>query len=145
MPVRVSVDIEAAPARVWEEVRHIERHVKWMADAVAIRFTSTRRSGVGTTFDCETKVGPISLTDRMEITEWRDEDAMGVRHVGVVTGHGLFTLARSGSGTTFTWEETLSYPWWLGGRVGGLVGDRVMAGVWRRNLRRLKAQVERPG
>ncbi len=145
MPVRVSVDIEVAPEGVWEEVRHIERHVEWMADAVAIRFTSTRRSGVGTTFDCETKVGPISLTDRMEITEWRDEDAMGVRHVGVVTGRGLFTLTRSGSGTTFTWEETLSYPWWLGGRVGGLVGDRVMAGVWRRNLRRLKAQVERPG
>ena len=70
--IRVSTTIDASPAVVWDEVRHIERHVDWMADAVAIEFTSRRRSGVGTTFDCRTKVGPIRLTDRMEITEWRD-------------------------------------------------------------------------
>lgn len=141
--VKVGVTIDAPPARVWDEVEHIERHVAWMADAEAIRFTSRARRGVGTTFDCETRVGPVRLTDRMEVTEWRAGRAMGVRHVGVVTGTGRFTLRRARRGRTrFTWEERLRYPWWLGGPVGGVVGDRVMATIWRRNLSALKRIVE---
>lgn len=141
--VKVGVTIDAPPDRVWEEVERIDRHVRWMADAESIRFTSRTRRGVGTTFDCLTKVGPIRLTDRMEVTEWRVGRSMGVRHVGVVTGSGRFTLRRTrGRRTRFTWEERLRYPWWLGGPVGGVVGDRVMQVVWRRNLGRLKAVVE---
>lgn len=141
--VKVSVTIDAPPAQVWDEVGHIDRHVRWMADAESIRFTSHRRRGVGTTFDCRTKVGPIRLVDRMEITEWRAGRSIGVRHVGVVTGTGSFTLRRTRRRQTrFTWTEHLRYPWWLGGPLGGLVGDQVMRLVWRRNLARLKAIVE---
>jgi hypothetical protein len=141
--IRVSTIIDAPPAQVWEEVRHIERHVDWMADAVEIRFTSRRRSGVGTTFDCLTKVGPIRLTDKMEITEWRDAKLMGVRHVGLVTGTGRFTLTKArGSKTRFTWDERLRFPWWMGGPVGGVVGGRIMRQIWKKNLRILKALIE---
>lgn len=141
--IRVSTVIDAPPAQVWDEVRHVERHVDWMADAVEIRFTSRRRSGVGTTFDCLTKVGPIRLTDKMEITDWRDGKLMGVRHVGLVTGTGRFTLTKARGGRTrFTWDERLRFPWWLGGPVGGVVGGRVMRQIWKRNLRVLKALVE---
>jgi len=141
--IRVSTVIDASPAQVWDEVRHIERHVDWMADAVEIRFTSRRRSGVGTTFDCLTKVGPIRLTDKMEITDWRDGKLMGVRHVGLVTGTGRFTVTRARGGRTrFTWDERLKFPWWLGGPVGGVVGGRVMRQIWKKNLRVLKALVE---
>ena len=45
-----------------------------------------RRSGVGTRFECDTKIGPITLTDVMEITEWKPGKAMGVRHTGLITG-----------------------------------------------------------
>jgi len=143
--VKVGTTIDASPRQVWDEVRHIDRHVAWMTDAVAIRFTSRSRHGVGTTFDCETKVGPIRLTDRMEVTEWREGRSIGVRHVGVVTGTGRFTLKRARGGRTrFTWEERLTYPRWLGGRVGGVVGDRVMGRIWKRNLRALATIVEGP-
>jgi hypothetical protein len=68
---------------------------------------------------------------------------MGVEHTGVVTGTGRFTLRRNGrDGTTFAWDEELRFPWWLGGPVGELVGGRVLAAIWRRNLRGLKTLVE---
>ena len=144
--IKVSTVIAAPPDRVWEELRHIERHVDWMADAEAIRFTSRRREGRGTTFDCDTRIGPFHLVDRMEVTEWRTGRSMGVRHVGLVTGTGRFTLRRVGArgapATRFTWSERLRFPWWMGGPVGGVVGGRVMKVVWRRNLRRLRARIE---
>jgi hypothetical protein len=128
---------------VWEEVRHVERHVDWMADAESISFRGEQRAGAGTTFDCVTKVGPIRLTDRMSITRWRDGREMGVRHEGLVTGVGSFTLARiRRDRTRFSWEERLVFPWWMGGPVGGVVGGVVMRRIWKRNLRVLKALVE---
>lgn len=145
MGIVVSIEIDAPPARVWDVVEPIERHVDWMKDAVAIRFTSDQTRDVGTAFDCDTKVGPFSLVDRMTITEWVPGEVMGVRHVGVVTGEGRFTLEPIDLGrrTRFTWAETLTFPWWLGGRLGAWVGGRVaLRPIWTRNLRRLRDLVE---
>ncbi len=85
--------------------------------------STDQHRGVGTSFLCDTKVGPIKLVDRMEITEWVTGSTIGVRHVGLVTGSGRFTLTAIDLGrrTRFSWEESLIFPWWLGGRVGSLV------------------------
>jgi hypothetical protein len=143
--ITVSVEIDATTERVWEIVEPVERHVDWMADAVAIRFTGEQTRGIGTTFECDTKVGPITLVDKMEITDWEPGERMGVRHSGVVTGSGHFTLEPIDLGrrTRFTWTEELVFPWWLGGPLGALVGGRVVMGaIWRRNLRALARIVE---
>ena len=143
--IRVATEIDATPTAVWEVVEPIERHVDWMADAVAIRFTGDSTRGVGTSFECDTKVGPITLTDVMTVTEWEPGRRMGVEHVGVVTGTGVFELEPIDLGrrTRFTWTEDLRFPWYLGGRIGEIVGGRaVMKQIWKRNLRRLKAIVE---
>lgn len=139
--IRVETEIEATPATVWADVEDIATHVEWMHDAEAITFTSDRTEGVGTTFDCLTRIGPIRLTDRMEITEWDPAAVMGVRHVGLVEGTGRFTLTeRAGGRTRFVWEEDLVFPWWMGGPVGGVVGGWVLKQVWKRNLRLLASR-----
>jgi hypothetical protein len=142
--ITVAVELNAPVARVWEIVEPVERHVDWMADAVAIRFKGEQTRGVGTEFFCDTKVGPIKLVDEMTITAWEPGRTMGVRHTGVVTGTGEFTLeALDASRTKFTWSEQLVFPWWLGGPLGALVGGQiVMKAIWRRNLRELKKLVE---
>lgn len=141
--IHVSTVIDAKPADVWDAVEDVGSHTEWMQDAVAIRFTSPHRSGVGTTFECDTAVGPFRLTDLMEITEWKPRKAMGVRHVGLVTGEGVFTIAKVRRGRSrFTWSERLVFPWWMGGTVGGVIGARIMRRIWRKNLRRLREIVE---
>lgn len=141
--VRVSTVIDAPRRRVWADVADVASHVEWMADAVAIRFTGPGRSGVGTTFDCDTRIGPLRLTDRMQVTEWAPGRAMGVRHTGLVTGEGRFTLRRAGRGRTrFTWDERLVFPWWMGGPAGALAGSVVLRRVWAGNLGRLKRRIE---
>jgi len=121
----------------------IERHVDWMADARRITFTTGQTRGIGTRFDCFTALGPFRLTDRMVVTAWEPERAMGIEHRGVVTGAGTFTLAAlPAGGTRFTWEESLTFPWWMGGNAGAVAAAPVLRAVWRRNLRRLKEIVE---
>jgi Polyketide cyclase / dehydrase and lipid transport len=143
--IQVSTELNATPAEVWDIVEPVERHVDWMADAVAIHFQTEQTRGVGTTFLCDTKVGPITLQDHMEITEWEPGRKMGVKHTGVVTGSGVFELAPIDLDrrTRFTWTEDLRFPWFLGGRLGEVVGGQfVMKQIWKRNLRKLQALVD---
>lgn len=137
----MSTLLDAPPATVWAYVENIDSHVQWMHDAVRIRFLGDRRSGVGTRYECDTKVGPVQLTDVMEITEWSPGKAMGVRHVGVVTGAGRFTLKKARGGRTqFTWTEKLTFPLTRGGPVTAFFAKPVLRRVWRRNLRDLAAR-----
>jgi uncharacterized protein YndB with AHSA1/START domain len=141
--IRTTTVIDAAPALVWDAIRDIASHPTWMTDAVAIRFLGDQREGVGTAFDCDTRVGPLRMTDRMRVTEWEDGRAIGIVHRGVVVGSGRFTLEPAAGGrTTFTWDERLRFPWWAGGPVGALVSAPVLRRVWRGNLRRLRARLE---
>ena len=141
--VVVSTVIDRSPAEVWADVRNIESHVTWMQDAAAIRFLSEEREGTGTRFECDTKVGPVSLTDVMEITSWEEERRMGVRHVGLVEGTGEFTLTEISPGRTeFRWEEDLLFPWFLGGPIGAFFARPVLRRVWKGNLKRLTTRIE---
>ena len=140
--IRVSAVLPASPGDVWSYLRDIGSHVEWMADAESIRFLTEAVEGVGVRFECATRIGPIRLTDVMEITEWRDEQVMGIRHRGVVSGSGLFRLACTPgpdgqAWTEFEWAETLRFPWWMGGAFGAAAAAPVLRLVWKHNLRNL--------
>ena len=143
--IRLTTVVGATPDRVWADLRDIASHVEWMEDAESIRFTSSSRQGVGTTFDCVTRVGPVRLVDRMEVTEWRPGRSLAIRHVGLVTGHGRFSLRPLRRGRTrVTWEEHLVFPSWMGGWLGTLAAKPVLRRVWTRNLENLGRRFE-PG
>ncbi|MGI9608244.1 MAG: SRPBCC family protein [Acidimicrobiales bacterium] len=142
--ITVDTELDAPPDVVWADVRNIASHVQWMHDAESIWFTSAITEGVGTSFECETKVGPIRVTDVMEITQWVEGETMGVRHSGLVTGEGTFTLTPMlGNRTLFRWAEDLEFPWWLGGLVGAPIGAFVLKQIWKRNLQNLNLRYAR--
>ncbi len=123
----------------------IESHTRWMADAAAITFTSSQRTGKGTRFDCLTRIGPFATDDHMEITRWDPPRAMGVLHSGVVTGTGTFRLRARGlrrRRTRLRWSERLRFPWWLGGRFTAFAATPVMWLIWKGNLARLADLIE---
>lgn len=144
-PVIVSVDIAAPLAAVWKEAADLGSHAEWMADAESIEFLTESRSGPGTRMAVETKVGPLTTTDIIEVTEWVEQKTIGVVHSGVVTGTGEFMLESLDADTTrFTWREQLALPWFFGGPIGGVVARPIFGWIWRRNLARLKARLEAP-
>ncbi len=140
--VAVQTHIDATPGRVWESLADIASHVDWMSDAVWIRFEGGQRRGVGTRFVCRTKVGVFTLSDTMEITEWKEFEAIGVRHKGRVSGQGRFEIAHAaGGGTMFSWCEELHFPRWAG-RPGAAVARATLGRIWRRNLEAFKESLE---
>jgi hypothetical protein len=143
--VRVSRVLDASPTAVWARLADLGDHVHWMADAAEIRFTGPSRAGVGTTFDCRTVIGPLRTLDRMEVTEWDEGRAIGVRHAGIVTGTGRFSLeGLSGDRTRLTWEEDLSFPWYLGGPVTAAIAHPIFRRLWSGNLARFAARLTSP-
>ena len=143
MGVKVSVDIDAPLDEVWREAADLASHAEWMRDADRIDFVGDQRTGVGTTMEVLTKIGPLSTTDVIEVTSWRDRREIGVVHRGVVTGTGRFLLEEiTPHRTRFTWDEELEMPWYFGGNVGAPISSRVLGAVWRGNLNRLKRRIE---
>ncbi|HEX2370379.1 MAG TPA: SRPBCC family protein [Acidimicrobiia bacterium] len=141
--VTVEIVIEAPPDAVWSHISDLGSHAEWMADAESIRFLTEQRSGVGTRMEVATKVGPLRTTDLMDVVAWEDDRQIVVRHRGVVAGTGSFTLEPDGAGRCrVIWHEALDLPKRLGGPVGGWAAAPMLRWVWRRNLRRLKHQIE---
>jgi carbon monoxide dehydrogenase subunit G len=136
--VTVDIVIDAPPEQVWAAIEPIETHVEWMTDAESITFITAQRQGVGTAFDCRTRIGPFRTNDRMIVTDWEPNRVLGIEHRGLFTGHGRFTLEPAGANRTrFTWTETIRFPAWLGGAVGARAAQPVLRRVWRANLQRL--------
>ena len=143
MKLHLCTTIGAPVDVVWRSIESIETHTEWMADAESITFRTDQHAGVGTEFDCLTRVGPLSTVDTMKVTEWEPGSVMGIEHRGLVTGTGRFTLQAVGVGLTeFCWTEELRFPARLGGPVGARVARPILQRVWRANLRRLRAWAE---
>ncbi len=139
--IRTEIEIDAPLDVVWADLADIASHVEWMVDAVAIDWTSPGELGVGTTFDVDTRLGPIRLTDPLEITDWEPYSTLAVRHGGAVTGTGRFTLeAISEDRTRVTRDEHLRFPWWMGGAAGEIVATPILRALFRANLRAFAAR-----
>jgi uncharacterized protein YndB with AHSA1/START domain len=143
--VRIATDMPFERELVWSELTRLEDHAEWMLDATAIRFEGEQRRGIGTRFECDTRFGPLRLTDSMEVTEWEDGKRIGVRHSGAVSGTGRFTLEDAPLGGTWVeWQESLAFPWWLGATLGAQFAKPLFSTVWKGNLRRLRDRMGTP-
>jgi carbon monoxide dehydrogenase subunit G len=139
--IRLSEEIAAPRARVWEELADLGSHAEWMVDAADVDFGDGPRTGPGTRMKVATRVGPIRVTDVMTVVEWIEGSTIAVAHTGAVKGTGRFDLEEAGGGSRLTWTEELWFPWWLGGRVGGLLARPLLERIWRSNLARFSERL----
>ena len=143
MHLHLCITIGAPVDHVWQTIEAVETHIQWMTDAESITFRTDQHSGVGTEFDCLTRVGPLTTVDAMRVTEWDPGAAMGIEHRGIVTGRGRFTLTAAGAGLTeFCWTEDLVFPAHLGGGAAERLARPVFGRIWRGNLNRLRELAE---
>lgn len=128
---------------VWSYLSCIDDHVNWMSDAESITFASPLRSGIGTEFVCLTKVGPIRIRDKMEITNWIEGSGITIQHSGIVFGSGTLSLDEiDEKHTLLTWREDLSFPAIFIAPVGPFVAKAVLGRIWKSNLKRFAERLK---
>lgn len=129
--ITISVDVDAPIEATWAAVTDWERQGEWML-GTAVRVTGGDGVSVGSELSATTGVGPLGVTDTMEIVGWDPPHRATVRHTGrVVRGSGVFAVTERAGGSTFHWEERLDLP--LG--VLGALGWPVVAPAFRAGLR----------
>lgn len=127
--------------RVWAALADLGAHADWMRDAESIVFLTDQRKGVGTRMEVETVVGPLRTLDKMEVVGWEEGRSIEVVHTGLVTGRGTLAATSRADGTLVSWDETLTFPWYLGGPVTAFLAKPVLGSIWKGNLERLEASL----
>lgn len=140
----IPVDVAVPAETVWRKVTDWAGQGEWM---LGTRVRPTSGGGgrrLGATLEAVTGVGPLAVTDRMEVVEWTPPRRCVVRHLGpVVRGEGVFEVSPLGAECSrFSWSELLDLPL---GRLGALgwplVRPAFRAGV-EFSMRRMERQCE---
>jgi len=137
--ITVSVDVDAPVETVWGEVTDWESQGEWML-GTAVKVTRGDGTSVGSELAATTGVGPLGVTDTMEIVGWDPPHRATVRHTGrVVRGSGVFTVLerRTDDGreaSTFVWSEQLDLPLGALGALGWPVVKPAFAWGVKRSL-----------
>jgi carbon monoxide dehydrogenase subunit G len=146
--ITVSVDVDAPVETVWAEVTDWESQGEWML-GTQVRVVRGDGASVGSELAATTGVGPLAVTDTMEIAGWDPPHRATVRHTGrIVRGSGVFTVVeRPGpdgrDASTLQWSEYVDLPL---GPLGALGWPLVRPGfAWglQRSLDALARRCER--
>jgi hypothetical protein len=89
-----------------------EKQGDWMTlTRVSASDNGADDSGIGTTIEAFTGVGPIGVLDKMKVISWEPPHFCRVDHYGkVIKGIGEFRLVDLGDKTRFDWYEEIKAP-----------------------------------
>ena len=136
MLVRVGTSLPCSPEEAWASLLAWERQADWMLDADRVEVVSANREGVGVRLAVRTRIlGLPAFTEPMEVIGWEPPRRLVLRHGGLVSGEGTWTLTPEPGGTRFGWTEDVR----LRVPMVGEAAARLYAPVLRRLMRRAAA------
>ena len=108
MQVERTVVLPTTPAEAWSVLMDWERQADWMLDADSVTVVSGVREGIGVRLAVRTRLfGVPAFVEPMEVTAWEPPRRLEIRHGGMVSGMGTWTLEPVDGGTAFTWREDI--------------------------------------
>ena len=124
MQVERSLEMAAAPQRVWPLLVESQQILKWFTLLKSFEYTSEPPRGVGTTFHYEEQSGGRLMKLDYRVTEWVENERLAF---SVVSGplrkdDQVWSIAAVPGGTKVTLWEDVALP-------GGKLGDVVLAPV----------------
>jgi uncharacterized protein YndB with AHSA1/START domain len=127
-----SIEIAAPPEKIWPFLIEPEKIMKWFTFLKKFEYTSTQKSGVGTTFYYEEKSGPQLMKLNYVVTEWMENKKLAFKLSSgpLKKDDQIWSLEAIPSGTRFTMTEDTEMPWGVIGKVidaplSGMVGKNI--------------------
>jgi hypothetical protein len=138
----MSAEIRAPINAVWSYLVDWEGLYRWMSELSALRITSTRREGVGVEGVASVRIGGITTTDRIRVTDWDPPYRLTIVHLGWVSGSGAMVCQENSRGTLFGWTERLEPPLGPVGWIGMQILRPLIKRTFSADVRRLKELAE---
>jgi uncharacterized protein YndB with AHSA1/START domain len=138
----MSAEIRAPIDAVWSYLVDWEGLHRWMSELSALRITSTRREGVGVEGVASVRIGGITTTDRIRVTDWDPPVRVTIAHLGWVSGSGAMVCQENSRGTLFSWTERLEPPLGPVGWIGMQILRPLIKRTFSADVRRLKELAE---
>ncbi|MDQ3766981.1 MAG: SRPBCC family protein [Actinomycetota bacterium] len=129
------------PEVVWELITDWEHQDDWMLEASDFAVVSSHREGVGVEAEAIISIGGIKTRDRVRITLWEPGQALGIEHLGWVSGYADMTLVPSNGSTRFVWREHFRPPLGVVGTLGMTLFKPIMYRIFMRDVRVLAGLV----
>ncbi len=140
--ITMGVDIARPSEVVWPYLVDWENLDRWMTEGRGFRVIGGQREGVGVEAEATIRIGGITTTDRVAVTQWEPPVALEIAHLGWVSGSGYMELSPTEEGSHLFWRESLVPPWGIIGRIGLRLFRPLLRRTFRRDLRILKELVE---
>ena len=145
MRVQTSIEIAAPPEKVWPFFVEPEKVLQWCITFKRFEHTGNQRGGVGTPLYIEEQAGGRLTKMQFEVTEWKENEKLALRMVSGAS-YGSYdqqwSLARSPSGSRFTFMEEIDLPYGVIGKLLGLVAQRMSEGTAVKMATKLKGLAE---
>jgi uncharacterized protein YndB with AHSA1/START domain len=126
MKVEKSIDISAAPEKIWPFLVDAEKIPLWFDSFKTCECTSGKPAGVGTTYYVEEKVPGPRRKINFEATAWIENEQLALN---MTSGENVssyeikWQLKEEPSGTTFRFVEDVGMPFGVIGKVLGALGQ----------------------
>lgn len=124
MQIRQSIDIDAAPEKIWHYLSQPLNISKWYTTFRRCEYTGRQRSGVGLTFYVEEKAGGTLMKINFTVTEWKENQELAFKMTSgnfVRDYRQRWTIDPTPSGSRFTLEEEIVMPWGIAGNFLGMI------------------------
>lgn len=120
-----SVDIKAAPEKIWPFLVEPEKILGWCLTFRKFEYTGEQRSGIGTPFYVEEKAGSPLMKLNFTVTEWVENEKIAFKMTsGSFVKHyeQRWIIEAAPSGSRFTFMEQVELPYGVIGKLMGAVG-----------------------
>ena len=144
MHERMSVDIEALPENVWPYLVEPGKAMQWYTSLKKFEYTDDER-GPDSTFYWEEEVRGKIYSNHFRTTEWSEDRVFAFEATSgnfFKTYTERWAIEPTATGSRFSFDGNLEFPYGLWGKVMGLVGSMMAKNSNREILQNLKRLAE---
>ncbi len=145
MKVSQSIDIAAAPAKVWPFLVDPDKVLKWCITFRRFEYCGEPRGGPGTPLYNEEDAGNGLAKMNFMAQDWKENEKLDLRMVSGASYKSYeqhLLLEPTAGGSRFTYSEELVLPYGIFGRLIGWIAEKMSARTLRTMLSKLKALAE---
>jgi uncharacterized protein YndB with AHSA1/START domain len=145
MKVQKSIDISTTPDKIWPFFVEPEKVLQWCITFRKYEYTNKQYSGMDTPIYIEEQAGGPLMKMNFKITDCKENESLSLQMIsgtGVKAYKQIWLLEPIASGSRFTFQEDVTLPFGIIGKLLGSIMEGSSAATVDKMLAKLKSLAE---